>query len=662
MEFHVYRTLISLFIPTAMLFAQSMSFDLLTIPTAAPPQSFAAGDFNGDGKVDLAVTENSSVEILLNSGGGSFRSAAVIPVGAAATRILGADLNRDGIPDLVVAVGSAGHVVVLYGNGDGSFRGPADAGAQSPSGVVAGSGVPPLAAGDVDGDGIPDLILGPYTLASSSLVSVLRGNADGTFQPAVNTTLNRVDVPKVAVVDYNGDGQADLFVTGVYPYQISPTLYYGPAGLLTGNSDGTFAVSYWNSDLSDGFPPVAVDLNGNGKPDLVFVNTIAAYPWLRLNEFLDGSLTLTRQTVDGPVDNFIGEMTALAAGDLNGDGNADLVLIDTRGDAHIAVGAGDGSFHTVPDFPQPTSYVGGTSSTTTYSDPYGSLTVADIYGNGHPAILVAIAGSHLAVLKNGASTAPVLSAAAVVNTATMTAGPAEPGSLMTIFGTNLAYGSGALQAATDIIGVTGDFAPNSLYGARVYLNGIRAPMLYASPTQINIQVPWELAGQTQAVLAVTRNGISQAISIPIGSYFPGLFTMTESGSGQVAASIVGTASIPAPSGAFPGSRPVHRGEFLALYGTGLGPLDRGGFATGEITPLPSYYETNGGPLRNTTTMPVITFGGVPGTVQFSGFAPLLIGVYQVNVQIPANAPTGDAIPLQLSIGGLMANTVTVAIQ
>jgi uncharacterized protein (TIGR03437 family) len=258
-------------------------------------------------------------------------------------------------------------------------------------------------------------------------------------------------------------------------------------------------------------------------------------------------------------------------------------------------------------------------------------------------VLVAIAGSNLALLKNGSASAPQLSPAGVVNTATMAVGPSEPGSLTTIFGSGLSYGSGSLQTTSDVIQVPDGFLPQTLFGLRVYVNGIEAPLLFASPTQANIQIPWEVAGLTQATLAVTRNAASQAITIPLGSYAPGLFTMNQGGTGQAAAIIAGTSAIPAPVATFPGSRPIHHGEFLALFGTGLGPLDRLDVSTGNLTPPPGYYETNGGPLRNTTTTPLVTVGSVPATVQFSGFAPNLVGVYQVNVLIPDGAPVGAAV-------------------
>jgi uncharacterized protein (TIGR03437 family) len=293
-------------------------------------------------------------------------------------------------------------------------------------------------------------------------------------------------------------------------------------------------------------------------------------------------------------------------------------------------------------------------------DAYGSLAAADFFGAGRPSVIVALAGNSLVLLKNGAVDPPQVVPAGVVNAATSTAIPAVPGSLMTVLGSGLAYGSGARQAPSDL-GFSSFMVPNRLFGMRVYGNGYRAGLLYASPSQANIQIPWELAGQSQATLTITRNGLSQTVTIPVAAYAPGLFAMNQSGTGQAAA-IVSTGEIAAPAGAFPGSRPIHPGEYLELFGTGLGPLDRMDLGDADITPPPAYYYTNGGPLRNTTTTPLVTVGGVPATVQFSGFAPYMIGVYQVNISIPANAPAGNAVPIVLNIGGVSSNTVTVAIQ
>jgi hypothetical protein len=116
--------------------AQPLTFDLTTVPTNITPQSLVAGDFNHDGKPDLAVTgKEGSVAILLGNGDGTFRSGQTIPVGAPATRIVKADFNHDGNLDLAVSVGSNGQVVVLLGNADGTFQAPIDSGMRAPTGV-----------------------------------------------------------------------------------------------------------------------------------------------------------------------------------------------------------------------------------------------------------------------------------------------------------------------------------------------------------------------------------------------------------------------------------------------------------------------------------------------------------------------------------------------
>jgi uncharacterized protein (TIGR03437 family) len=138
--------------------------------------------------------------------------------------------------------------------------------------------------------------------------------------------------------------------------------------------------------------------------------------------------------------------------------------------------------------------------------------------------------------------------------------------------------------------------------------------------------------------------------------------MNQQGTGQAAA-VVNTGPIAAPVGAFPGSRPIHAGEYLAMFGTGLGPvIDSYDLSDGGITPPPSQYCTQLCIFRTTLTTPVVTVGGVPATVQFSGLEPHTIGIYQVNILIPANAPTGNAVPIVLKMGTVASNTVTVAIQ
>ena len=95
------------------------------------------------------------------------------------------------------------------------------------------------------------------------------------------------------------------------------------------------------------------------------------------------------------------------------------------------------------------------------------------------------------------------------------------------------------------------------------------------------------------------------------------------------------------------------GEYISIYCTGLGDV---------TTRPPLGSATPADPLASTLVTPVVTIGGAPATVSFSGLAPGFVGLYQVNVQVPATAPPGAAVPLVLTIGGLPANTVTIAVE
>ena len=140
----------------------------------------------------------------------------------------------------------------------------------------------------------------------------------------------------------------------------------------------------------------------------------------------------------------------------------------------------------------------------------------------------------------------------------------------------------------------------------------------------------------------------------LASLAPGLFATNQQGFGQGAILIANSGgTIAAPVGAFPNSRPVMRGtEFISIFCTGLGAV-MSQPATGSAATDAS---------STTLTTPTVTIGGVAATVTFSGLAPTFVGLYQVNVEVPTNAPVGDAVNVVLTIGGATANTVTIAVQ
>ena len=225
-----------------------------------------------------------------------------------------------------------------------------------------------------------------------------------------------------------------------------------------------------------------------------------------------------------------------------------------------------------------------------------------------------------------------------------------PGSIASVFGNNL---------AASVISASATPLPTILGGTTVTLSGLTGPLLaplfYVSPSQINFQVPWELTGQSQASLTVTVGGsTSNPVTVALANFAPGIFVANSSGQGAILNA--DSASIAAPSCALPGSQPVVPGRFISIYATGLGPVANQP-ATGATA--------SDNPLSVTTTTPTVTIGSVSAPTgeesQFSGLAPASVGLYQINVQVPQDAPTGDAIQLTVSIGGVTSNTVAVAV-
>ena len=219
--------------------------------TGSAPESVAIGDLNGDGKLDVAVANSlsSSVSVLLGNGDGTFKSHVDYVTNSGSRgpfSVAIGDLNGDGKPDLVTANISTSTVSVLLGNGDGTFQPHAD--------YAAGINAYSVAIGDLNGDGKPDLVAGNPDGTNS--VSVLLGNGDGTFQPHVDYATGVNPLP-VRIVDLNGDGKPDLVTadkTGV--------------SILVGNGDGTFQGHVDYAPSTGEFGLAIGDLNGDGRPDL----------------------------------------------------------------------------------------------------------------------------------------------------------------------------------------------------------------------------------------------------------------------------------------------------------------------------------------------------------------------------------------------------------
>ncbi len=218
-----------------------------------------------------------------------------------------------------------------------------------------------------------------------------------------------------------------------------------------------------------------------------------------------------------------------------------------------------------------------------------------------------------------------------------------PGMIVSVYGSSL---STASQGAAGIPLLT------YMAGFLAEVNYEATPLYYVSPGQVNLQIPLDTPTGSQT-LALTNGQDDAQQTLTLVAAAPGIFTTNASGSGQASALIAGTDSVAAPVGAFLNSRPVHPGEYISIYCTGLGAVSNPP-ALGEPAPV--------SPLATTTLTPVVTIGGIPATVSFSGLAPSYVGLYQLNVQIPGNAPAGNAIPLVVSSGSAISNAPTIAIQ
>jgi uncharacterized protein (TIGR03437 family) len=238
-----------------------------------------------------------------------------------------------------------------------------------------------------------------------------------------------------------------------------------------------------------------------------------------------------------------------------------------------------------------------------------------------------------------ASTSPILQSDGTVNGASFLA-PLAPGGIAGVFGTNLSVGQASALSDTPL--------PTTLAESSFTIGGFPAPLFFAMPGQVNLQIPWELAGQTQASIVATVNGVqSNPETISLGTFGPGIFSINASGAGQGAVLIAPGAQLAAPG------TPVSRGAYVSIFCTGLGAVTNQP-ATGVAA--------TANPLSQTITVPTVTIGGIGATVSFSGLAPGFAGLYQVNAVVPFGVTPGNAVPVVMGVGNASSNTVTIAVQ
>jgi uncharacterized protein (TIGR03437 family) len=384
-----------------------------TLPVGQTSEDTVIADFNGDGVRDTAGLYGAGVFVTLRGANGAALSTAQYPITGigVSQNIVTGDFNHDGVPDLAVTQGTfatsanpfpSGNVVVLLGKPDGSFGTPSS----FPAGPVGSSY---LAAGDFNGDGTADLALTHTVSAGVGRVAVLLGKGDGSFGGAVDYPVGPTPYTLVAA-DFNGDGKLDLATLDAYG---SPNKVW----VMAGRGDGSFQPAVSSASLSTEGHLAYADFNHDGKLDLLIPDRLASAMEVMLGngdgtfqpgkEYLaaaqpvsigilplgDGNTALTTAdnaadglflyfvnsdgTVQSPELQMIGSrLSAVAAADLNGDRQPDLVMTDTdAGQIYVKLASGKTKFATAaayPAGPQP-----------------GALAVADLNGDAKPDVIAA---------------------------------------------------------------------------------------------------------------------------------------------------------------------------------------------------------------------------------------------------------------------------------
>jgi uncharacterized protein (TIGR03437 family) len=301
-----------------------------------------------------------------------------------------------------------------------------------------------------------------------------------------------------------------------------------------------------------------------------------------------------------------------------------------------------------------------TTVTTCNTDNYGFAWVDVVLGSAAaPTVTVRAAGQPIAFPIFISSQQPAITSAGVVNAASHKA-PISPGSYVEIFGTDLVDTNlltNALVGDSGALNADGSL-PLAIDGTTVSFDvpsaGISVPgyltFAKADASQVNVQVPWELQGQSSVKVKVSTDFdgffLGNVVDVPLAQYTPAFFL---GAGGVVAALDAQTNALILPSS------PAKPGEFLALFANGLGPVSN---QPASGAPAPGLQPND--KLAATKSTPVVMIGGQQATVLFSGLAPGFAGLYQINVAVPAGLTGSQQVTI--AIGGVTSPAATLPLQ
>ncbi len=378
--------------------------------------ALAATDINGDGRADLVVANGGSgaVTVLLNTTAAgaataSFAVAQSYPLPDMPASIAAGDLNGDGKPDLVMGAPQLGSVMVLLNT---TPTGTASVTYSPPGLFAADTGAGSVAIADIDGDGRRDLVVG--NAGTTTLSVFFNTTAPGATLPAfaARQAIDVGDKPEfVAAGDLNGDGRPDLAVASVSGN--FTTVLFNTT--LPASAVAAFAaMPPFTTGTSPSYVAIA-DLNGDGRPDLAVAAAAGPAVWTLLNRTVpgdsDGAFSAASAHAGGGTN-----AAAVAVADMNADGVADLVVGDLASPAVSVIEGTAPATITAVDFTAPTTAAAGTLPI--------DVDIADMNGDGKPDVVAAdLLGNVVSVLLNGTAPAAAVPALSTAQTFATGAGP-----------------------------------------------------------------------------------------------------------------------------------------------------------------------------------------------------------------------------------------------
>jgi uncharacterized protein (TIGR03437 family) len=243
----------------------------------------------------------------------------------------------------------------------------------------------------------------------------------------------------------------------------------------------------------------------------------------------------------------------------------------------------------------------------------------------------------------------------IANAASFATNASAPGSLASLFiATSVSNNFSASSAAlpTALGGVS--LSVSAMISSYTSAGAVPVPLLFVGPTQINFQVPPVIATEQPWMQLTKADGstVQAQVSLPLTA--PGIFTVSQNGTGQGAVLNADYSQNGAP-GSTAGANPAPRGGVIEIFTTGAG-------ATTPTLQPGAAAPVSGNPLVFTNAQPTVTIGGIAAQVLFSGMAPGFVGLWQINAVVPQSVTPGSAVSLVVSAGGVTSNTVTIAVQ